>query len=292
VKSWIQIGLCVMFIGLLGADIGLHTARWLGSPASPPRRAPQQASQLEGSKQNADAPDHDYTTLIIGVMTLLVLGYQTRIFYRQANIADKQTGISEKQLALVTQQTDLTERQFLLTGLQADILEKQKEIQRSQFFAAHRPKIVVKEVFFATDDNARALIYELANIGGSVGKITGGFVAVDELPDPDPRRFKTASGGALGELIGAEIKEGQVRHFSLTVPSNVGFSIMFPQSRRIRDADNPEPRGEIYFFGMLSYVDARGEEFGTVRASVFRRQWNFENGIFRRTGNPDHEYAD
>jgi hypothetical protein len=109
VKCWIKVAAFITLIGLLGADIGLQTALWFGAPTRQTVIMGEQPVTSAGGKQSASDGDHAplilYTPLIVGVLTLVVIGYQTFIFRgqyaimtRQADIADRQAGIASRQL--------------------------------------------------------------------------------------------------------------------------------------------------------------------------------------------------
>ena len=191
---------------------------------------------------------------------------------------------------------DLAGKQMALSGRQTDLAEKQHGLGREQFFATHRPRLVLKDVFFDEDN----LVFELVNIGGSDAKIVGGFVVLAFVSDE--RRFKDAREGNRQGLDGAVFSAGQLRQFKGDVPAAIRDQLTrmatlahFPDAARIRNADNPAPpMQDIYFFGAIQYVDGRGEEFGVTRLSAFRRLYVIDGplGGFKRTGNPDHEYAD
>jgi hypothetical protein len=198
---------------------------------------------------------------------------------------------------LAERQLKLTNDRFLLTGKQTDLAEKQHGLLRLQFYAEHRPRLVLKEVYFARADDFSTLVYELANTGGSKAKITGGFVAIDLVSNF--RQFKAMAGYSLGRAFSAEINDGWVEPFTIGVPSPVQYRVTHPSGIFGAPAlDSPSampegiPESGVYFFGMLSYADGRGEEFGTVRGAVFRRKWDAQSGSFQRTEGPDHEYAD
>ena len=204
-------------------------------------------------------------------------------------IAAQNTHIKES-IAEARRAATAAENQTNIIGLQTDILEKQKDIQRIQFFAEYRPRLSVRDVFFPQADFEN-LMFELTNTGGSPATVTGGFVAVDFVSDP--LQFKIPSGFALGPILGTEIKDGQLCPFTIEVPPNVRLHLRFPGLARIRIADNPQPPlGDLYFFGVLSYTDGRGAEFGANRITVFRRRWDGDERAFYRTIGPDKEYAD
>jgi hypothetical protein len=82
VKEHWKIAGCTVLIGLLGPYIGLQIAERFA-----PIENPQQAIKPEGDDHSPDSPRDGYTPLVVGVLTLVVLGYQTVIFNRQARIA-------------------------------------------------------------------------------------------------------------------------------------------------------------------------------------------------------------
>jgi hypothetical protein len=197
----------------------------------------------------------------------------------------------EKQSEIAASMSSAARLQADIMCKQLDIISIQKDISRLQFFADHRPKLIVRDVFFSKPGQFDVLIFELANAGGSVARIIGGFVAVNFVSDQ--RQFKSPDGGSLCSILQAEIKDGQLRPFSVAVPDDVQFRLRWPESSRLRSLDDTmPPAGDIYFFGILAYVDGRGEEYGTTRMSVFRRKWDKSEVAFCRTGGPDHEYAD
>ena len=192
------------------------------------------------------------------------------------------------------------ETQTTVLFQQADILEKQKEIARLQFFAEHRPRLILKDVYFTQDRNYKELAFEISNVGGSAARIIDGFTYIGFVTDL--REFKTKPSGSLPEIPQKAMGAGEIRTCQLTVPqsiqgsvSNSRFRIDFPDAARIRNLDappEPGPAVDLYFFGLLRYADQRGEEFGAIRACVFRREWDVKSSSFRRTNNPDHESSD
>jgi hypothetical protein len=250
-------------------------------PTVPERPIAQSSAKPADKRQNADSDERlaDYTLwLTIFTAALAGVGFlQIRLLSNAEKTAREGLRIADRQTALL--------------GEQADILVMQKEIQRLQFFAEHRPRLVLKDVFFSSPDDFGDLTFELTNTGGSDAKITGGFVALNIVNDL--RQFKNRTEGDLGSAAGAVLKAGELRQFSRMSPPNVSFCLRFPDARRIKNDDIPDlPDGPLYFFGAILYVDARGEERGIERLSVFRRQWMFGAEHFARSDNPDHEYAD
>jgi hypothetical protein len=101
VRDRTKIAACVMLIALLGADIGLQAALWFGAPTHVGSPAVQQPLEAGVYEQTAPSSGKDYTPLIVGVLTLAVLAYQTLIFHRQANISQMQAGVAQRQIDVV-----------------------------------------------------------------------------------------------------------------------------------------------------------------------------------------------
>ncbi|MBS0273973.1 MAG: hypothetical protein JSR55_06135 [Proteobacteria bacterium] len=223
---------------------------------------------------------------VTAIATLVMAGFTGTLWratIEQGRLTERAIKVSEKQIALSEAQTD--------------ILAKQKEISRLQYFAEHRPRLILRDVFFSSPNNWDKLTFELSNIGGSEAKIIGGFIEIGFITDE--RQFKDTAGRDLGRTSGAVLGAGELRQFDKDVPTEIrdycaleeGFYGRFPDARRIvTDDARSTPSGTLYFLGAVTYVDGRGEEFGITRLSVFRREW--KSSGFERTENPDHEYAD
>jgi len=190
-------------------------------------------------------------------------------------------------------------KQFAILAQQADTMEKQKGILREQFFAEHRPKLVLKDVYFSSADDFKEVTFEFANVGGGMAIVTGGFIAFDFIDDP--RQFKNPTGRSLAPLDKRGFADGRPWPFAVRLNDKTQRSLRYlitPPTYNVQTAmtvhEDPaaKPRGPFYFFGVVYYTDGRGEEFGVTRASVFRRVWRPDTASFHRTGDPDHEYAD
>ena len=233
----------------------------------------------------------DHATVIATVVSTIATGVVAWFTITLAKAALGLKASADQQIAEAKALREIAGQQTAIQGLQADIAKKQHGLGRVQFFADHRPRVVLKDVFFSAAGRFDTLTFELANIGGSEAKVTGGFVAIGFVTDH--RRFKSMAEGSLDSVDSANLQAGELRQFDRAVPSDVQYHMRFPNAARILNVDNPRPPlGKLYFFGSLLYVDGRGEEFGIVRMSVFRREWRPEEGAFCRTNNPDHEYAD
>ena len=267
--------------------------------------APHKDPQESFWEKTTTDPVAVYTGLLAVFTFALVSVSAVQITYlikadNRAAAADNRAVEAEKRIAsaaaLAEKQLDLSEKQFLLTAKQADLSEKQHGLAREQFFAQHRPRLLLKDVFFERGQLER-LTFELVNVGGSNAYIVGGFVAMGFVDDP--RQFKDSREVDLDDLMNAQFSAGQLRQFSRPVPDEVQKQLtkmnmedMFPDSQKIVNLDSPNAGGRpVFFFGSILYADGRGEEFGVTRLSVMRRRLT-KHLTFERTGVPDHEYAD
>lgn len=178
----------------------------------------------------------------------------------------------------------LAEKQFGILALQTDHIEKQKEIQRLDFFAEHRSKIVLKNVFFSMPGSFLEVTYELFNSGGSGARIIDGFFGIDYVDDERDFIF---GGNRAQRLFGEDISVG----VALPHLRAIAVSEMLAASLEATNARSASTY-PIYFYGRVVYIDERGEEFSPKRMAVFRRRFTSDHMGFERTENPDHEYSD
>jgi hypothetical protein len=205
---------------------------------------------------------------------------------------------NNKAAEFAAQTVILAEQQTALEGLQSDILAKQTELGRLQFFAEHRPTLVLKDVYFSSADDFTEVTFEMVNVGQSLAMISGGFLGLDFVSDP--RQFKVATGRNLEPLDNNGFKAGQFRPFAIRTTDETQRRLDYlkksAESENARVAETfynevNKPPGPFYFFGMIYYTDEREAEFGSTYLSVFRRKWEPSTGAFDRTG-PWDEYAD
>jgi hypothetical protein len=175
--------------------------------------------------------------------------------------------------------------QYQFAGKQVDIAEAQKTIERLQYYAQHRPKFVLKEVFMTEPGQWNELTYELVNSGGSEGFTTGGFVGIGFVSDF--REFRIQGPQAISIATNVMIPPGGSFLTLHYIPGTLA------QSMRVAFEKRSEMKAPLYFFGRIFYIDGRREAGGgIVRQAVFRRCWRAADNSFHRTGDDDHEYSD
>jgi hypothetical protein len=143
--------------------------------------------------------------------------------------------------------------------------------------------LVLKDAFFNIDGE---FTFEIVNIGGVSATIFDGWVALGVVDDE--RWFKIPNHGedVLERLSGRIFNAGEFKSITIKNTSEIAVKLMAPNAFRDSDVDR------YFFYGAFTYVDERGEEFGTMRLAVIRRKWNSVLEKFQRTGNNDHEYSD
>lgn len=185
------------------------------------------------------------------------------------------------------------ERQSLFQGRELDVLGNQQGLANAQYFADHRPRIVIKNVFVT--DLPQMLSIDIANTGSTGATIVDSWFCLTFTEREID--FRNMTPGALEDIDGMFFSGAAVEPIARRLPSdvsdfvgNANFEERFEGAGRFRQT--PDPAGTLSFFGAIRYVDERGKEFGITRLSVFRREWDGVSRSFKRTGNPDHEYAD
>jgi hypothetical protein len=219
-----------------------------------------------------------------------VSGFQIKYLIRADKSATQTAAAALKSAEAAEQMARAADLQYKFAGKQTEILERQQGLLNAQFLVEHRPKVVLKNLYFTKDKDFSEVTYELFNSGGSEANIISGFIGVDFVKDE--RQFIWGRDEAVAEedwitsegniVIGPGFPE--IRPYAVNDTLAVIFSIA--EERRA------DILGKVYFYGRVVYVDVRGEEFGIKRMSVFRRIWDPVSKGFVRTGNPDHEYSD
>jgi hypothetical protein len=237
-----------------------------------------------------------YYTEVLAVFTGALAAFgivQLRFLVRADSIASRNAEAATLAATAAADAAASAGAQAAIAERQAVLLDQQKEIQRQQFFAEHRPRLVLRDVYLPGHHDA--VSFELSNIGGTAARIVGGFVAFTQVAEE--RDFKDPKMWAPGTAANATVAPGEMAVFTCNAGPGVATTLRYPDMQRIRSLDDPEPPkaiGHTYFFGIIKYVDERGgpADGGVVRSTVFRRLFHQGDQRFLRTENPDHEYAD
>ncbi len=235
---------------------------------------------------------NEYGALIAAISTVAVACFTWTLKRSTDRLWDE----AAKQRAESSRAADAADIQAQWAGKQVEIASQQKSLLRLEYYATHRPMLIVKDVFISkTRDGEPRLTYEIVNSGGSEAKITDGFVALDFVSDETD--FKNAAHRSAGAAFDTRLAPGTLKQFTLEIPSPVGAFLgyylaeaYFPQLKRFRDADVSYDQN-LFFFGLFTYSDDRGDFERNEYLCVLRREWTRRTGNFERTGNSDHEYS-
>jgi hypothetical protein len=283
-KNWlVQVGLrlpdwnypALFLAGILVAIAAsgalLPPRSFTGSCGNQANGAPAQCSAQIKRPESSDERTANYTEALAWFTAALVVVAALEIFYLS------------KAATISAQQKDFM-------GVQNDIARAQQGLANAQYFSTHRPRVVIKNVFFADGSDRLVLSIDIANTGGTKATIVGSWFCLASVIGE--QGFRRQDVGGLRGIDGMLFGESQIQNIMRQTPEKVaeyisraGFEGLFPD-------DPSDPRGKLYFFGAIRYVDERGEELGITRLSVFRRRWDGLSASFKRTGNRDHEYAD
>lgn len=164
---------------------------------------------------------------------------------------------------------------------QAEISSNQVSLQKAQFIRDHRPKLIVRNIFFAQGGpDGDAFCYSLINVGGSKATLVESIVIAEIMEDKNARPYSSVGHNQLGAVT---FEAGERRDFTLPDKIDAGLHVRFGKNI---DKSFGSPIRTLYISGSFCYMD----EMLTARESTFVRR--YKDGVFERTGNSDHEYCD
>ena len=178
---------------------------------------------------------------------------------------------------------EIARRQMLLTGLQADIINKQQAVGRQEYFATHRPKLVVREVVMTERTPYVKIQFAVANVGASDAAVvesaavfwhgSAALLRVRDIP-------------AAQEIGAVTIASGD-RHTHEITSDIQGFGLFLAAGELdARFWDRADP---FVFRGYIIYQDPITE---IRRRTAFWRVYNASAQRFGAVDDPDFEYAD
>lgn len=178
--------------------------------------------------------------------------------------------------------TQIAERQMKITALQTDIIAKQHEVGRQQFFAVHRPRLVVREAAVVNIHPYAAVQFTIANVGASAARIIESaaefrigtnLIAID--PPPSENQVEEAvvePGGYITHGVVSDI---------------TGLSLRLAAADL--DSSYWEREEAMILRGFLVYLD---DVTKVRRRTAFWRIYDPKNARFKIVDDPDREYAD
>src|SRR5271167_2472829 len=159
-------------------------------PVQPEHRAyhrgPQSGTHEVVAPETSDERIADYTEALAAFTALLVIisGCQIWFLTRADKTARIMAETAQAQTAKMGDWADSAAKQMAIVGRQTDIQEKQHAIAHLQFFAMHRPKIILREAIvgsFLEGEEIKVLM-TIANIGSTPATIVHSTVYVRFVP--------------------------------------------------------------------------------------------------------------
>jgi hypothetical protein len=235
------------------------------------------------------ANNHDAVEALssIGVLIFtVVLAFATSgLWVATINLAKSTAKLSEAEKANsveLRKASDLAQRQLLVAAEQVDVQKKQHELSRLQFYAAHRPRIVIRSLVMRQFEIGKDVIVDmvLANTGTSEAQIVEGNVTIaiprEGILPPTPRY----DGDRLF-LLNMIFLGGHKNPIVKT--RGIPF-----QASEWDCVESPPFGGRLFLFGFFTYQDGVGNRrdvgFGRVFDRSVRR--------FRVYDDQNYEYAD
>jgi hypothetical protein len=283
-ERWKIIG-CVALIGLLGADIGLQTARIFAPTMSFWESRNDLINPQDGQRPQSNDPD--YGNYAVGIATLITLIVQAVIFGKQARLMRRMTAIYRHQARTMGGQLEAA-------TTAANTAAEQVELARKEFLASHRPQIVVHSIRLLPSNrgapiNERPLVAQFAivNAGTSDCRIMGSAVylaysrPIDKPLLPNlhrngvviPQRFAV---GATNNCI----------EVTAIISDDEEFEAGFVGDAYNTGGNDAAVSGHVlYINAWIAYCELSRSK----RTTYFRRMYNPRVNRFVPTGDPEDE---
>ena len=163
---------------------------------------------------------------------------------------------------------------------QTSIVRRRLESVKSDFFAAFRPKFIIRDVYAPHYNSGEPIEvrYTICNVGGSPAKIVESSVAVEILRPTGLALVPQCNGrNAVGDI---QLNPGEVHHFGFRSPDVTW------EKNLVRQGSANAPR--VVFAGQLGYQDVRG----VMRRTSFCRNFDVKRERFYPIEDSELEYAD
>lgn len=265
-----------MRFALLAVLLVVSTGSWSQQPADPHKTANQSAEAAQNQEVPKPKPEQ-LDPVPIRITEPTVIKVES---VEDAASAERQSKDLEAQQAQAFWATVLAGLGGLTAALllyQNYLLRTQVRGARQEFIAAHRPRLIVRQVSI----DGGILQYFIYNVGDSPAKITQ-ICESDWLPG-NADNLSALPPYSDSIEVGVTLKSGQWmgRRFRSSNAEELQFRL---GAGAIRKHDQPV----ILVLGLISYED----NLGTMRNTAFLRRYDFSNGRFARIDDPDYEYQD
>jgi hypothetical protein len=163
---------------------------------------------------------------------------------------------------------------------QTQIVRRRLESVKSDFFAAFRPKFIIRDVYAPHYNSGEPVEvrYSICNVGGSPAKIVESAIAVEVLRPTGLALVPQCNGrNPVGAIT---LNPGEVHHIGFRSPEVTW------EKNLIKPGSANAPR--LVFAGQLGYEDVRG----VVRRTSFCRSFDVKRERFYPVEDTELEYAD
>jgi hypothetical protein len=163
---------------------------------------------------------------------------------------------------------------------QTRVVRKRLEGVKGDFFAAFRPKVIIRDVYAPHCNSGEPIEvrYSVCNVGGSPAKVIESAITVEVMKPAGLALLPQCHGrNPVGEI---RLDPGEV-HESGFCSQEVTWERHF-----IQGGTNNAPR--LVFAGQIGYEDARGIK----RHTAFCRRFDIKRERFYPMEDPELEYAD
>jgi hypothetical protein len=164
---------------------------------------------------------------------------------------------------------------------QGFLIRDQIKLGRDEFNASHRPRLIVRDVFYEAKEETQLVTFILTNAGDAPARVIESALAIELVGDGEFARNANPDGKsdlgsidlAAGESVTKSLAPGTADRI-LMLPTNA-----YRGSRVV---------GAAHFLGALVYADRDGRK----RRMAFQRRHVRDDNTFRGIDNPDAEYSD
>jgi hypothetical protein len=250
----------------------------------------------DGWNWTTEDPVSFYTSILALFTGVLVVisAIQIRFLIRADQTARLMAETAQAQTGKMGDSAESAAKQMLITAQQTDIQEKQHALGRLQFFALHRPKIILREAVIGSmlEGEKIKVILHIANVGSTVGKIVHSTVNVRLIGGT--QLILSGSSVELSDDLGRiTLEAGQSKLISYPkddAPVYQAERLRLKSYPTVRDREYIQKRdAEIILTGQLLYVD----EIGTQRRTAFLGILKPERQRFYPVlDEPDLDYSD
>ncbi len=193
--------------------------------------------------------------------------------------------------ALAVKQAEDMKESLRVANIAAEAAKESADTARKEFFSAHRPRLIVRQISRLEDKNMYGIQYFIYNVGDSPAKIVSVSESVWLPTQTENLRAIPPYGPSIP--VGKTLKSGQWMG-RLHVPppdmqGQLGFLLGYGRARnQVVTLNSLDDNSGVLLLGFIEYED----QVGTTRNTAFLRQFDSKTGRFNPINHPDYEYQD